>query len=171
MASLKEVVEALTELVSATNTITSCPEKPLEIPGIAVADAFDAGDCFGTVMTIIVPKKGILYGATYFDLDDEGSQIDLEVFKHSITQIASDAAWAPSDTDILNFIAEIQFVGAAFDDHGTCQTCETRNLGIAYTAPVGKLYIQAVCRGTPNIAAGNVPRVQLHILSLDTEWR
>jgi len=169
MVNLADVIRAILQIKNTD--VVSCPATPLEIPGITAADIFDANDCFGTIMQIAVPKQGILYGATFFDLDDEGSQVDLEVFRSLIPQIASDAAWAPTDSDILKFLAEIQFVGAAFDDHGTCQTCEVRNLGIAYTAPEGYLWIQAVARGTPTIAAANMPRIQLHILSTDPDWR
>src|SRR3990167_3863753 len=58
----------------------SCPLQPFEIPGITAADAFDANDCFGTVFKIRVPKAGIIQSATFWDMDDEGTQIDFMVF-------------------------------------------------------------------------------------------
>lgn len=147
--------------------VVSCPATPAMIPGIG-AGAEDAGDCLGTILQVYVPYSGVLYSATLFDLDDEGSQIDLEIFKHSITQIADNAAWAPSDEDMLKFVTELAFV--SFDDHINSQTSELTNIGKAYTAPEGKFYIQAVCRGTPTIAAGASPRIQLQIIPDDPYW-
>lgn len=163
LESIEEAIKAQT-----IGKIISCPDNPIDIPGIAAADALDAGDAFGTIFTIKVPKSGIIYSATFWDLDDEGSQVDLEIFKTSFTQIASDAAWTPSDGDMLSFVTELAFVG--FDDHINNQTSSLTNIGMAYTAPGGKLYIQAVCRGTPTIAAGSSPRVQLQIISYDPDW-
>ncbi len=163
MSSIAEIEEAIREI--KTSRIVCCPESPSEIPGITAADAFDAGDCLGTIVTMQVPKSGIIYSATFFDLDDEGSQVDLEIFKAPIAQIASDAAWAPTDAEIIKFVTELAFF--SFDDHGSCQTSELLNIGKAYVAPDGKFYVQAVCRGTPTIAAGASPRFQLQILSTE----
>lgn len=154
---------------SRVSKVVSCPLYPVEIPGIVAANALDANDAFGTIVTLYVPYSGIIYSATFWDLDDEGTQVDLEIFKHSITQIASDAAWAPTDIDMLSFITELSF--AAFDDQINSQTSELTVIGKAYAAPEGKFYIQAVCRGTPTIAAGASPRFQLQIIPDDPEWK
>lgn len=167
MNSLNELLEQIKSLTSR-GRVVSCPRFPMMIPGIVAADAFDADDCFGTVATIDVPPSGILYSATFFDLDDEGTQVDLEVFKEPIAQVASDAAFAPSDAEILTLVTELNFT--TFDDHGGARTSEITNIGKAYTSPNGKLYIQAVTRSISTIAAGNMPHFQLQILSDDPEW-
>ena len=146
----------------------SCPANPVEIPGIAAADAFDAEDCFGTTFKVKVPKAGIIQSATFWDMDDEGSQIDFMVFKNNISATTSDAAWAPTDSDLLAFVTALQF--ATFVDHGTGRTAELVNIGKAYTALGGFFYIQAVAKSTPNIAAGNMPRFQMQIISLDPNF-
>ena len=146
----------------------SCPLSPIEIPGITAADAFDANDCFGTVFKIAVPKAGIIQSATYWDMDDEGTQIDFMVFKNPITATTSDAAWAPTDADLLSLVTTLQF--ATFKDHGTGQTAELVNIGKLYTAMGGYLYVQSQCIATPNIAAGNMPRFQIQIMSLDPSF-
>lgn len=146
----------------------NCPERPAEIPGITAADAFDANDCMGTVYKLHVPFSGVIYSATFFDLDDEGTQVDLMVFNHEITQIASDAAWAPGDDDILKLQTMLSFV--TFSDHGGCRTSELTNIGKAYTAPEGYLWIQAVTRSTPTIAVGNMPHFQIQISPDDPNW-
>jgi len=166
MFNIGDVVQAILRI--KTTEIVSCPIAPVMIPGITAADAFDANDCMGTIIELIVPMRGILVSATLFDLDDEGTPVDLEVFKHSIAQIASDAAWAPSDEDLLNFVTEIQFyVG---DDHINSYTFEAKNIGKAYTAPEGYFYIQAVDRSTKTIAGAAIPKIQLFILSDDPDF-
>ncbi len=161
---IRDAVEAL-----KTTGIVSCPLNPLEIPGITAADALDAGDAIGSIMEIAVPKHGVIISATYWDLDDEGTQLDLEVFNLGITQIASDAVWAPSDIDMLKFVTEIAFF--TFDDHINSQTSDVKNIGKAYTATDGMLRIQAVDRSTKNIAAGQMPRIQLQIQSYDPDFQ
>ena len=162
-------LDELIDLIPRINRIVSCPPKPVKICGILDGDAFDANDCFGTVTSVDVPKSGIIYSAKFYDLDDEGSQVDLEVFNESIAQIASDAAWAPSDADLLKLVVELSFV--AFDDHINNQTSQLTNVGIAYTAPSGVLFVQAVCRGTPTIAAGAMPHFQFGIICTDPTWQ
>lgn len=146
----------------------SCPPHPMEIPGIGTGSAYTANDCLGTMAVIDVPKSGVIYSATFWDLDDEGSQVDLEIFKDSIAQIADNGAWSPTDFDMLNFVTELAFF--SFDVHINSQTSELRGIGKAYTAPSGKLWVQAVTRSTPNIATQNIPRFQLQIISDDPDW-
>lgn len=170
--NLEDVVASLDLLVTALKEgarAVSCPVLAIEIPGIAAADAFDANDCFGTIFQIRVPKQGVIQSATFWDMDDEGSQVDCHIFKHNIAQIASDAAWAPPDSDMLHFVTVLQF--ATFVDSGGVRTAELVNIGKGYTAPEGLFYIQAVTPSTPNIAAGNMPRVQLQILSGDPDFK
>ena len=156
-------------IAAVSGTIVSCPVLPIEIPGITAADALDANDCMGTLFTIDVPKRGVIISATFWDMDDEGTQVDFEIFKHSVIDTANDAAFAPTDADLLEFITELAFF--AFDDHGTGQTSDIKNIGKAYSAPEGKFYIKAVTRSTPTIAAGNVPRLQLQIQSFDSDFK
>lgn len=165
MASEIELLKEIKTLIFTPKIIVSCPAEPIMIPGITAADAFDANDAMGTIVIVQVPKSGVIYSATFYDLDYEGTQVDLEIFKRNITQVASDAAWTCSDTDIMNFVTELQFY--AFDSHTACYTSESKNFGKAYNAPEGKFYIQAVTRSTPTIVAGASPKFQLQIQSFD----
>jgi len=164
--SLEDVEKAVRDL--KTTNIVSCPVIPVLVPGIVAADALDANDCMGTIVQVNVPKRGVIVSATLFDIDDEGTQIDLEIFVHPIAQIANDAAWAPTDADIIHFLTELAFV--SFDDHVNNQTSDITAINKAYVAPEGKFYIQAVTRSTPTIAAGASPRFHLQIQSFDPEF-
>lgn len=165
--SIEDVEKAVKEI--ATTQIVSCPLTPVEIPGITAADELDANDAMGTLVTLLVPKRGVIVSATFYDLDYKGTQVDLEIFNHSITQVANDAAWSLGDIDVLSFLTEINFF--AFDGHTACYTSEVKNIGKAYTAPEGKFYIQAVTRSTLTIAAGSMPRFQLQIQSFDPDFK
>lgn len=149
--------------------IVSCPEYPIQIPGVS-ASTFTADDAFGLMFEVNVPKMGVIYSATFWDLDDEGTQFDFEIFRNKITQIASEAKWTPVVGDLAHFVTELAFF--SFDDHDSCQTSELENIGKAYTAPEGKFWIQTVCRSTPDMASpAVVPLFQMQILSFDPDWR
>ncbi len=164
-AGWKEAQGNMEGILYTIGKVVACPANPMEIPGITAADALDANDCMGTLMKVPVPKAGVIYSATFWDMDDEGTEVDLEIFNNAITEIANDAAWAPTDEDLLSFVTELAF--AAFDDHGTARTSELTNIGKAYTAPSGFFWIKAVTRSTPTIAAGNMPRFQLQIIPME----
>lgn len=165
---LQSRIEQLIDVVKQGARIVTCPVVPLIIPGIATGAAYTANDAMGTPFTIKVPKYGILYSATFLDMDDEGSQMDFAIFKQGITTSGDNSAWAPTDTDLLHFLTLLQF--ATFSDHGTGRTAELVNIGRAYSAISGLLTIQAIARSTPTIAAGNLPRLQLQILSGDPDF-
>lgn len=167
MPSLNELLDEIKNLTSRGKTV-SCPAEPGVLVGSDTGVALESGDTIGLVTKVAVPKSGILYSATLFDFDDEGTQVDFEIFKRPIADVATDAAFAPTDAEGFGFITELNFT--VFDDHGLFQTSELTNIGKGYSAPEGYLYIQAVTRSTPTIAAGVPHRFQLQILSDDPEW-
>jgi hypothetical protein len=71
---------------------------------------------------------------------------------------------ALNDTDLLLSLGRIQFATANFMDMANGQVAERDAIGKAYTCP-GRLWLQVQARGIHNIAAGNLPRFQLTILS------
>lgn len=149
--------------------VVSCPLIPAEIPGITAADEVDAGDAMGTLLEIDVPKSGVIYSATYYSLDDDAAQTDFAVFKYKPKQATHDAAWTLGVADVVLLVTELSFV--AFDDHAVTQTSELTNIGTAYRAPEGKLWLQAITRAAVTIAANLMPRVQLQILSDEPDFK
>ncbi len=166
-ANLENVVEVLKAI--GTTTIVSCPANPVALPGSDSATALESGDTMGTVFALSVPKSGEIRSATLFDMDDKGIQTDLMVYKAKIADQAVDAAYAPSDPEGLMFITCLSFVSPV--DHGGFQTYELTNIGKAYSAPNGKLYIQGVTRGTPTVTAGSPYRIQVQIQSFDPTFK
>ena len=168
--SLADILTEIRNIISSPKIAVCCPKVPVALTGVTTGSAVSAaGDSMGDLVEIEVPKSGVIYSATYWDMDDEGTQVDFEVFKREITSTAWDGAWSPSDYDMLSFVTELSF--SHFDDQINSQTSELTNIGKAYTAPEGKLWLQPVDRGTKNIAANNIPRIQLQILSDDPKWQ
>jgi len=161
---LQELINAVRGI--GTTQIVSCPLVPLAIPGIG-AGAEGAADAMGTLFTIKVPKRGILVSATYYDLDYEGSQVNLFLFNHPVTAIADNAAWTCSDDDVLSQITRLAFF--ILNAQTASQTSEITNIGKGYTAPEGKFWIQAQCAAICTIAVA--PRVQLQIQSFDPTFK
>ena len=168
-SNTRELSEGKGTKLYLPSRVVSCPESPIMIPGITAADALDAGDCMGTIFKIQVPYSGIIYSATLWDLDDENSQINVHIFKQNITQIANDAAWSPSDSDILNLVTTLVFVPTV--DHINSRVAQIKNIGMAYTAPEGIFYCQAETEATPTIASNQSPRVQLQIIPDNPYWQ
>jgi hypothetical protein len=160
---LQEILDAI--LTRRLSKVVACPENPISVPGTS-ADT-DSGDAMGTIFQIAVPPSGIIYSATLWDLADQNKQTDIYLFKHIITQVADDAAWTCSDSDILYLITALVMVPTV--DHTVGRTAELTNIGKAYTAPEGKFYCQAVDRGGQTLATA--PAFQLQIIPDDPNWR
>ena len=128
------------------------------ITGIGTGVAYATGDAFGTTFSIEVPPIGTLRVASYLDKDDEGIEMDMMVFNREPAQPVDNDAYAPTDTDMEKFITTITF--ATWKNFGANQT-SVATLDVDYLAPQGRLWVQFVARGVPNIAAGNIPMISL----------
>ncbi|KKL26396.1 hypothetical protein LCGC14_2395680, partial [marine sediment metagenome] len=113
---MSNINDLLAELRKRSDArVVSCPRDPIALLKADTGVTIETGDTLGLVFAIAVPKSGVIYSATFWDLDNEGSQVDLEIFKDKPTQIANDAVWALSAADLPTFVIEIAFV--SFDDH------------------------------------------------------
>lgn len=137
---------------------------PFIVPGVGVAAAYTANDALGVKFSINVPISGIIYTATYYDLDDEGTAMDLVLFREDFTETADNAAMSVSDLDIRKLVGVINFPAASFRNFAANQVCQVTNAGLAYVAPLGLLYCQFMTESTPTIAVDNIPMIALTIL-------
>ncbi len=166
--SIEEAIKAAVKAIG-TATIVSCPKEPLAVTGVS-ANTFTAGDAFGLLMKVAVPKRGVIISATFFNRDDENMQYDLEIFRHEPVQIASEDPWVLSVADNPKFVTELAF--ASNDDHTDTRTSDLTNIGKAYTAPEGYIWIQIVDRGGSDMASESVnPMIQLQIQSFDPDFK
>lgn len=131
-------------------------------PNVSLASAYQALDALGTVFAFDVPESGVILSAVYYDLDDEGLQVDLLLFDESPRQQVDNGAVSMPDTEVTKAIGRIQFT--TFADLAISQFSTVTNVGLAYTAAGGKLWAQAVAQGALNIAAGALPAFRLVIL-------
>ena len=134
---------------------------PVVIPGITLADAFDALDQFGAAFPLTVPKAGIIRDAFFYDLSDQAINKTVWLFSARPTVAASDAAFALNDEDVLAAIGVLLF--STFRDGANGQLGITTNVPIYYTAPLGEIWCAVQTAGTDTIAAGNVPKLSLLI--------
>lgn len=141
----------------------------IAIPGITIGAAHSDGDALGTMFVFEnLPKAGRIQTGIFLDLDDEGIEMDLILFNRPFTPTADDAAFAVSDSDLLKLVGHITF--STFLNYANNQSSTASGLFLTYTAPQGRLYAQMVTRGTPNIAATNIPRIGMTIEALGL-WR
>lgn len=134
------------------------------VPGITTGAAYANLDAIGTSFWFEVPTSGIIESAAYYDLDDEGLQVDLWLFGLSIANQTDNNALVIPDDELVRVLDVLPFAGPFFDAN-TGQVCTLNGLGIAYSVPDGRVYAQLQARGALNIAAGNLPVFQLRILA------
>ena len=111
---------------------------PIEVPGIANT-LHAIGDQTGSQFAIPVPIYGQIRDLIYYDLDDEGTGVEIWLFRRKIASPAGDdVAFALNDDDLLHVEAVIP-VGSFFDAVNG-QIGREDALGIDYYAPGGFLY-------------------------------
>ena len=160
MADSKEdkVLGRTTAVVGKTYTTPR-----LTPPGIVTGAAYADLDAIGTHFRFEVPVSGVIQTAIYYDLDDEGLQVDLWLFEDAITIQTDNSAVALIDQDLVKVIGRLQFI--AFGDAANGQFSPLTSLGLAYVQPNRRMWAQLQARGALNIAAGNLPMFRLTILS------
>ena len=135
---------------------------PTEIPGITAANAFDALDQFGTVLTFTdVPGAGTIHEINFHDLDDEGIDKQVWIFSAPPTLADSDAAFSIADEDNLKQIGV--FIFSTWRDGINSQMGKTANTPCDYVMAGNKFYVAVQTAGVDNIAAGSMPQISMII--------
>ncbi len=164
-ANFESIEQAVKSL--GTTTIVSCPMVPIAIPGIG-AGAEGALDAMGIQFTISVPKRGVIISSTYYDLDFESTQVNVHLFNRKVTAIADNDAWTLSDGDAPYLVKTLEFV-SYITHSNTVYIFDLTNIGKAYIAPSGKLWVQAQCMVICTIAVA--PLFSLQIQSFDPDFK
>ena len=128
---------------------------PLGIPGVGAAVAYTANDAFGTLQRIEVPASGIIQSVRFFDLDDEGLNMELLLFSQQPAAETDNDPISVADNELAKL--ECSILIDTWRDLIDNQVGVEDNLGIAYTAPKRELWAQWVSRGAPTIAATAIP--------------
>ena len=163
MAVVNEVRNIVGEVVCVGKT----RDVLFKIPGIVTGAAYAAGDAVGIQFGFDVGcPSGVIHTALLFDLDDEGIELYLHLYKRPIVGTADNAAYAPSDAEELSKVGTLDFT--TFINSGNNQSSQISSAGIAFVCDqsyAGNLFAQAATNGAPNIAAGNDYWIRLTILA------
>lgn len=130
------------------------------IPGIGAATAYADSDAFGGrihLPNLFRPAvhSGVIVGAFFLDLDNEGIQVDVALFAAQFTATADNSAFAVSAADMLllrGVVSISQFYAWSGNRFG--QDAGT-NLHIVSASQ--DLWAQCIIRGAANIAATAMP--------------
>lgn len=133
------------------------------IPGVGAAAAYADLDAFGVAFPITVPASGVIQSAVYYDLDDEGLQVDLWFLSDKPTTQTDNAALTFNDREVQTVHGRVQFT--TFADATNNQFSNLNNIGLAYVQPNRVMWVQAQTRGALNIALGSEPRFKIVILA------
>jgi len=156
MPTFKTVASPKPFTISATPTITAGAYSAADAVGglITFADAA-YGDGRGNIRHFIV-----------IDDADQGVELELHLFDRTFTATADNAAFAPSDDDLENYIGFVQVLTTSYANFSTNQVATTTNYDFPFNlAPGGtSLFGQLVTRGTPTYAAVDDLTVKLVIM-------
>ena len=133
----------------------------LTVPGIGTAAPYASGDAFGGLLVFEVPRKGTIANVLFFDLDNEAINKELVLFSVKFTETADNSPFDPADFELLSSIGVV-FINtwSSFANNGLGQGVPA----LSYIAPAGRLYGQLVTRGADNIAASNLPAIQMVVV-------
>jgi len=160
-------IREITGLVKVTSRLVVT--LPSVVPGIAPADAFDAGDALGTVGKTDrdvdgnpLPDRGWIVGGKLIDPDDDTLAATVHIYSAPIPGTASDDALAHTAVDALGWITSMAF--PVTTDIGTAKVAEVKDHNALFYSPSRTFWWQFSTAGTPNIAAGASPTVQFFII-------
>lgn len=146
--------------------VTSVTQTPT-----ITAGAYSANDAVGGLLTFADvtpvgtagPNGAILGSVIISDLGKQNAILDLVLFKATFTATTDNAAFDPSDTDILNCIGYVQVSSYASFNDSSLGTLRNINLPIPATAD-GKIYGQLVTRTAPTYTATSDLQITLEVI-------
>ncbi len=131
--------------------------REIVVTPVITAGAYSAADAVGGLLTfpnaLIAPAfAGEIVGAVLIDQAAQDAAMVLQLFHTTFTPTADNAAYAPSDVDIVNAIANIPFLAADYFG-GTLNTIAIRSLSLPVDGVAGSLFGQLFTQGTPTYVA------------------
>lgn len=139
------------------------PTSVVTPTGITTGAAYADKDAIGTTaMEFTVPQTGIIETANYYDLDDEGLQVDLWLFTAAPAAQTDNSAFTLTDAELQTCVGVIEFT--SFADATNGQFSQRKGLGLGYYSNGGTLYGQLQARGALNIASSNLPGFRLLVI-------
>lgn len=134
---------------------------PLVVPGVT-ATPYTAGDAVGTLLEFPLAlgypgKSGVIVGIEIIDKSLNAAPLILQLFDRTFTNTADNAAYNPSDADIVNALGNITVASADYNG-GTGNKVGTKSASLPFVLPAGgtSLFGQLFTSGTPTYAAGDL---------------
>lgn len=149
---------------TATSTITRPANTTAYAAGDTISDATGDAHFTFTGLPIHTGHGGMVEAALVIDSVVAATPPDLELwlFSSDIAAIADNAAFAPTDTEVLSLVGIITFATASFKKGTVNQVCVQNNLGISFKAD--NLYGALVVRNAYTPASGEVFKVVLSVI-------
>lgn len=128
-----------------------------EVDFVPVNDtaAYASGDCVGTItaladMAFANGGGGMIRQITVIDKDKLDAELEFNFFKATVAGTTNNAAFNPSDSEVLEACGTITVPAAAYRDF-SANSIATIDDGLDYRCGSGttSLYLQIVVRGTP----------------------
>lgn len=127
------------------------------IPLTVTAGAYSAGDVVGEL--IIFPNAaretgggGVIKDVEIIDDAGQDAEMELWLFGAAITDVADNAPWAPTESDLHQLVGIISTVNGAWFAAGTPSAARVE-CSQRYDCVYDHLYGKLVTRGTPTFAA------------------
>lgn len=130
-------------------------------------DPYEANDCVGGLLTLVLPSYGRIVGVTLSDGAKQDKATELVLF-HTEPAAQPDAdAFAPIAADVQKILHVVKIPAANYSDYVNRSVATVRGLTIPFKAVVGndnigRIWGALVTRSTPTYAAASL-QLQLHI--------
>jgi hypothetical protein len=150
--------------VGAWTTLTAAPA--------VTAGAYSANDAVGALMTFTNAVRASggrakIHTINFTDLGVTANVLNLWLFSDSIAAIADNAAWDPSDAELLTCVGVIQIAAADYLVATDNQAATKVNVGFVYNCTGTSLYGQFECVGTPTYASTSDIKIRMQVEYLD----
>ena len=141
------------------------------IPTITAAGIYAAGDAVGGLMEFTNAvgdsrESGVIQAFIIIDDDKESDIMELHLFNQTFSATTDNAAFAPSDDDLENYIGYVECIVADYTDFADNSTAVTKNINLPFNlvADGTSLFGQLVTRGTPTYTAVDDLTIKLVVL-------
>ena len=147
----------------AINTAGSAAVDPrptvtrIQVSQTTTATAYEAKDAIGGLMTFANAARtsgGSIHveSVTIVDEDQQLAAVDLVLFRASITAPTDEAAFDPTDAELLDCIGVVKFTSSDYSDFNDNAVAH-KDVALSATLSGTSLYGVLVARGTPTYAS------------------
>jgi len=113
----------------------------------------------------VAAGSGTIHAVTIIDNASQSAELVLVLFNQAFTATNDNAAFDPSDADLLNCIGKIVVAATDYNAFADNAVACKMGIGLPFELASGTtLYGQLMCTGTPTYAATSDVTVKVHIL-------